>query len=91
MKQIIITESEENGRTIYQVPLSNTDQEATIYKEDWQALMSIGVSNCWALHPKGYISVAAYRAHGGNILVGRAMLDAGPGEIVKYKDGNKLN
>lgn len=70
------------------VPLArNGEAEATIDFEDYQYLVSLGVSPNWQQSGR---SVSA-RTPKGNMLVGRILMDAKAGQRVQYKDGNPLN
>lgn len=70
------------------VPLArNGEAEATIDFEDYQTLISLGVSPNWQQTGR---SVTA-RTPKGNMLVGRILMDAKAGQRVQYEDGNPLN
>ena len=82
----------EEGRVIARVPLGpKSEVFAEILHEDYLFLLKLGVSANWNKLPLGYVTAAAYKASGGHVMVARVLLDAGAGENVSYKDGNRLN
>lgn len=78
------------GKQIAVVTTRN-GKKIELYLEDYEYLMGLGLSPAWNLSPKGYVSAPAYRAKGGQIGVARVLLDAGPGDLVRYYDGNPSN
>ncbi len=85
--------NENATKLIKRIPLgpNGSKGEATIYQEDYDYLMSIGLSSSWNLWPNGYVIACAYKAKGNNVSVPRVLLDARQGEVVHYVDGNRLN
>lgn len=88
MKARPICLSFDNGKSLVHVPLSRRgEQEAVIEQDDYQRLISAGVSPNW--HTVGG-SVTA-RTPKGQRLLGRIILGAEEGQTVRYQDGNPLN
>ena len=75
------------SREIIYVPLRNKG-EAILYREDFDRLLELGLSLSWNRLPNGYVTAPAYKAHGNSIQVARVIVDAGPGEQVKYVNGD---
>lgn len=70
------------------VPLSrNGKSQATIDLEDYELLMSLGVSPNWQCAGGSVVA----RTPKGPMLVGRILTDAKAGQQVRYLDGNPLN
>ena len=70
------------------VPLSrNGEHSATIDLEDYELLMSLGVSPNWQCTGGSVVA----RTPKGTMLVGRILMDAKRGQQVRYLDGNPLN
>jgi hypothetical protein len=65
--------------------------EAIIDCDDFELLMGLGMSSTWNCLPAGYVLASAGRAKGGNVGVARVLLDCGPNQSVRYRDGNKFN
>lgn len=79
----------ENGRTCVYVPLGKSELTCTIWKDDFDLLLSLGASANWSVIGKRYVGCAG-KGRGRN-LVARLLLDCGPGKAVKYIDGNAFN
>ncbi|MDQ0997025.1 hypothetical protein QFZ34_002207 [Phyllobacterium ifriqiyense] len=70
------------------VPLGRSgNQEAAINREDYDELLSLGVSPNWQICS----SSVASRGIGHKVLVARVLMDAKAGQRVRYTDGNPLN
>ena len=87
---------QEGARVVARVSLGRDPVlKAEILKEDLDFLIKLGVSSNWtALKVNGQCYVSANASNNppsNKVLVSRALLDAGPGQIVKYVDGNPLN
>ena len=89
------TDSE--GRSIVRVPMSNQPgQFATVEREDFEYLESIGVRLPWYLNAncKGglsYVRTLVSGIAGNNLNVARLLLRADKNHVVTYRDGNRLN
>ncbi len=84
----------DNGSVLIRVPLKGSKGlkgYAEINKDDWDFLGKLGASTAWNLSAYGTVIAGAARAPGRNVRIGRVLLDAGPGQIVRYRDGNPLN
>jgi hypothetical protein len=78
------------------VPLSPVGSgTATVYRDDFERLLRMGVARRWFLvrNGKGQSYVRAYlrRATGGQITVARAILDCGKGERVSYRGEDRTD
>jgi hypothetical protein len=99
-RQPIITSCEHTGRSLvhvqiprYQPPKATPQAplEAVLYLDDFDMMLALGLSPHWQRSPSGYVVAAAHLASGSHVGVARVMLDAGPGEIVRFLDRNPLN
>lgn len=75
------------------VPLGRDSKKgyAVVDKDDWEFLQKLGVSTTWNLSARGVVIAAAHLSKSGTVRIARVLMDAGPGQIVKHKDGNKLD
>ena len=82
-----------NNSIVVQVKLGVNESKgmAELYQEDVDFLIRLGLSMTWGRLDRGYVTAPASRAKGGRIGVARVLLDAKPGENIKYLDGNPLN
>ena len=84
--------TDKHSNELVQVPLGRTGSAfATLYKSDFEYLLSIGLSKSWNTYPNGIVTAPAYRAKGSQVTVARVLLDADIGENVQYVDGDRLN
>jgi hypothetical protein len=85
-------EADANGRELVRVPLDNDGILcATLYEEDFQALIDKGLSPKWSFdtkHGKPVVWVQDLHKH---VPVARLVTNAGPGEYTIFIDGNSLN
>lgn len=86
-KQINIYHAIENHRAIVRVPLGNSDHYATLYGEDFTALMDLGVSVCWSIHMGQVKAVADNKPY----PIARVLMDAAEGQVVRYLNGDRLD
>lgn len=78
-----------DGWELARVPIARDGkQEAVIHKADYLELIGLGLSGNWFLIRN---TVCARVPGGKTILVARAILDAQPGTIIKYLDGDGKN
>lgn len=89
MKSRPIRQVYEAGRSLYMVPLGRKGAlEVAVWEEDYKLLRSLGLTGNWAKLQNMHVSAKASRQH---VLVARVLLDAKPGQAVRYLDGNPLN
>lgn len=84
----------EDGKDLAIVPLGpNQHKVAMIYKEDYEFLMKLGVSQAWnTLNKGGYVYAASHeRGKATPVMIGRILLNAKKGQHVKYLDGDPSN
>ena len=80
-------------RVCVRVPLANGAGCAELYEEDYEALMTQGISHKWSLNfngsgRRGYVKVCTSN----NVrTVARLIMKAPAGRAVSYLDGNPLN
>ena len=84
--QVQIT-TDENGKNVAEVPLSNSDKQASLYEADFRELMDLGVSPKWHLYNNG---ICFHTPKNSNHSVARVVTDAFK-ERVAYLDGDKTN
>jgi hypothetical protein len=87
--------ADENGQRCVRVPLANAAGEAVTYWETYWELIDSGVSSHWRYNhnrggQRGDRYVKAYVGSESQ-TVARLILKAGRGEVVHYRDGNRLN
>lgn len=83
----------EGARVLARVSLGRSGTKfAEIWRDDWEFLRKLGTPENWnSVGSNGHVTVCTPRASGNHIAVGRILLNAGPGETVRYLDGNPLN
>lgn len=89
----IETSLDENNRPIVRVPLGKNGSKgyATLYLQDFERLMELGLSTAWNLVGKGYVTATCSTAPGNSVQVARVLLDAGAYEQVRYCNGDKTD
>jgi hypothetical protein len=70
------------------VPLAKDRGEAIVDKADFDLLVSLRVSDQWFLNGR---VVRCKTGNRNNLSVARLIMRAGDGEVVKYRDGSRLN
>lgn len=77
---------DENGKHVVKVPLSSTDNYATLYEQDFNDLVDLGLSANWKQGADGIVQV---RVPGRtNLSVARLVTDASS-QRVSYLNGDK--
>jgi hypothetical protein len=77
---------DEDGETqLISVPLTNIDRSAILWKDDFDLLMSLGVSPEWRLNANLVLP------KGKQTPIARLVKDAKKGDKVRYLDGDPLN
>lgn len=62
---------------------------AVIEADDLSTLEALGLSMAWNRNQQtGTVFTPAVKASGGNVQVARVLLDLGPGQIVRYANGD---
>jgi hypothetical protein len=83
-----------DGRPIAVIPLANGGT-AKMLAADWQEWNRLGLPTRWTLNPTGnghaYVRAARTRATGCLFTPARVLLEAGRGQIVRYRDGDTSN
>lgn len=73
------------------VPLGTRGQRgvAVISDDDLAMLEKLGLSLRWNRHPRtGAVHAPAGKASGSNVLVARVLMDAGKGQVVRFRNGD---
>lgn len=87
--------TDDHGTPIVLVPLASHPIPAQVDAEDFDRLIAQGVSLFWTLNWSGtgypYVRCSNPRVAGHLTTVARLILNVGPGRVVKYRDGNRLN
>lgn len=92
MRSRFVTTLNENGRDICYVPLGRGgDLCAVIWKEDFDFLIRLGITANWTKGGSNYVTCNSSKVPGNKLQVVRVLLNAGPGEKVRYLDGNSYN
>jgi hypothetical protein len=83
---------DQDGQKIILVPLQNCSRPAKLLPEDWDRLVTAGVSGYWSCKgPQGRYVYSGTRRAGDLAIVARLIMDAGPDYRVHYHDGDRLN
>jgi hypothetical protein len=77
---------DEEGNSIVLVPLTNSDQSAVLYQEDFNSLIDKGLDPRWRISNGQIIERGK-----GRVSIARLIADAGKGDKVQYKDRNPCN
>lgn len=74
---------------IVYVPLSrNGKQEAKIFFDDYELLLKLGVYPNWQMRAGNVSARVPYAKYA---LIGRILLNLGPGEVLRYRDKDHTN
>jgi hypothetical protein len=80
------------GDALVSVTLDNEGEKTCLFDDaDWTFLMRLGMSPTLSTGQYGYVRSPCYLAPGCHVSVARVLLDAGEGQLVTYKDHDKLN
>lgn len=91
MKVIEIRHFADGDQKLVRVPLSNSELAATLYEDDFAALMQLGLSAKWRLHNAGKKDYITVCNNGTHRAVARYIRHAGPKHKVLYKDNDPTN
>lgn len=84
-----------DGLAIVRVYLSNHPIPAEIEREDYDALTGAGASPNWIYNSNGHGQRYVRSKHPDTgkerVQIGRIVAGAGRGQIVRYRDGDRLN
>lgn len=87
--------TDNEGQRIVLMPLANGKGFATVYQEDYQRLMLLGVSPYWYANSNGPtgegVEYVKAEKDGTMQTVARFIVGALPGEQVHYRDGDRMN
>jgi hypothetical protein len=81
--------ADHDGKDIVIVPLGNSEKPAKLFREDFDRLMQVGISDQWLLAygALGYEYVRCAASNRGRIqTVARLIMGAGKGQAVQYRD-----
>ena len=88
----LITKYRHRGDNLVSVTLDNEGEKVATFDEGcWDFLMRLGLSPTLSIGHHGYVRSPQYQAPGDQVSVARVLLDAGEGESIHYKDGDRLN
>ncbi|MFA9479225.1 hypothetical protein ACERK3_13115 [Phycisphaerales bacterium AB-hyl4] len=87
-----------DGAKVMKVPLSDGIHEAKLWPQDYRRLAAMNMTTGWCYNAAGpghqYVRIADSQQRFGPgelVTAARIIVDAGKGERVKYRDGNRLN
>jgi len=84
-----------DGAEIVLVPLANHHLPAKLLADDFDRLVSDGVSLAWTFNDNGsgygYVRTYSGAVAGKLTSIARLIVNAGRGKVVKYRDGDRLN
>lgn len=89
--RVIVHTTDGDGHRVALVPLGRTGTKgiAVILEDDLSLLESLGLSLRWNRnHSSGVVVAPAGGSSGGSVQVSRVLLDLGPGENVRYVNGD---
>lgn len=69
----------------------NDGREVVLDKESMDFLLRIGLSSNWSANTSDIVSTSGRLSSNNHVSVARVIADAGPNEIVCYRDNNKMN
>ena len=72
------------------LPGGETPNEAVVDLDDFSFLMKLGLSVARRIG-SGYVVAPSSKSPSGYVSVARVLTDAGPGQIVRYLDGDRFN
>lgn len=90
----IIYGRDPDGRATVAVPLSNDPRSATLYVDDHTRVIAALGPAKWFVNSNGWgnVHVRARLPRGGNVMVARLVMDAGPGVLmVRPRDRDPFN
>ena len=77
------------------VPLANTNEPAILDAADYRMLEREGLGHSWTFNPNGsgmcYVKASTMKLPGHLVAVARLIIGAKAGQVVSYRDGNRLN
>jgi hypothetical protein len=82
----IINDLDEDGTPLTRVPLTNTDQTAVLFQQDFNFLIKKGLNPRWRLSNNQVLESGR-----GRVPISRLIVDAKVGEKVYIKDRNPCN
>lgn len=88
MKLQILHSTDSNGKPVVKVPLSNSNQFATLYEQDFNDLTGLGLSLKWSQASDGMVRVNVTGRP--NLSVARLVTNAFK-ETVSYANGDKTD
>lgn len=94
MQKTIKFETDSIGQSIAILPLGPEGNKgnAILCRDDLLFLHSLGLSIKWnRLSKIGYVTAPCAFVRGGHLLPARVLLNAGPRQTVRYKDGDPTN
>ena len=92
MKRRLVDRVIEKGRALTRVPLGRSQEKyCEIWEDDYRFLLKLGMTGNFNAIGNNYVTAASKRASGSHVLVARVLLDAGPGDAIRYLDKNPLN
>lgn len=92
--KVILHTVDGGGDKVAFVPLGRNGSKgfAVVDEADLKMLQELGLSLSWNRNPTtGVVVAPAARASGSRVLVSRVILDCGPGQNVRYLDGDPTN
>lgn len=94
-QRVPIRTTDERGRAIVRVPLTNHAGEAVVEESDFDRLTEAGLPMTWQLNGgnsgPGYVRAYCNGATGNLLTVARLITGAGYKQIVRYNDGDRTN
>jgi hypothetical protein len=92
MRTIEIThiKNSRDQKNVVLVPLTDSDKQATLYEDDFNSLVEIGVSPNWKYNPEIGGQVKVYCANR-MLSVARILLNAGKGAKVQFLNGDRTD
>ncbi|NDW03952.1 hypothetical protein [Jiella pacifica] len=89
---------DEQGKPIVRVPVDARGEKwATLDAADFDEVVAEGLGLTWHYNSAGpkkrwsYVKAHSSAASGGLVMVARVIMGAGPGEIVSYRSGDRLD
>ena len=81
----------QGGRLVSVTLGSEGKREAVIDEATFLELMDMGLSPAWSVNREGSVMTFSQKASGSRVTVARVIMDAKPGQQVRFRDGDSRN
>lgn len=90
--RIFQSSRDEDGTPTVIVSLGRKGSKTCVIDEaSFLELMEMRLSPTWDINPEGYVMTYSGKASGGKVSPARVLMNAGIGEVVRYRDNDPRN